>query len=326
MQGKKMMVAGMGALALAAGGWITFAAASAGASSTNKNLVLIQGTKADDFYITMGCAATKEAKKLGYKISIQGPASFSAPLQIPILDAAIATKPGAVAIAATDVQALIAPEKTAVAKGIHVVQVDTAVTGGTKFAVSTISSNNMKGGELAADALANDLGGKGSVVVMNEQPGVSTTDARIAGFVFEMALKYDKIRVLPTQYVGDSPTTAATTMDSLLVANPDLAGVFATNVLVAEGTDTGIKNAGKSGQVKIVGYDADPAQITALKTNVVQALIAQEPAVEGKDAVDQMVASLTGKPVKKAIQTALIVITQANLAANTKYVYAGSCS
>ena len=57
----------------------------ANAASSNKNLVLIQGTKADNFYVTMGCGAKYEAKKLGYNITVEGPASFSAPQQIPIV-------------------------------------------------------------------------------------------------------------------------------------------------------------------------------------------------------------------------------------------------
>jgi ribose transport system substrate-binding protein len=327
MQGKKLIAVGIGAIAFTVSGSAVLTATS-GASSkkANKNLALIQGTKADDFYITMGCGAVAEAKKLGYKMNVQGPTDFSAPEQIPILNSVIASKPAALAIAATDVQALVAPEKAAVKKGIKLVQVDTAVNGGAGFAVSSITSNNFLGGEKAADALAAQVGDKGTVVVMNEQPGVSTTDARIAGFDAEMAEKYDTIHVLPTQYVGDSPTVAAQDISSLLVANPDLDGVFSTNVLVAEGTATGINNAGKKGDVKIVGFDADPEQITDLKSGIFQALVAQEPYQEGVDSVQQMVDSLTGKKTTKTIQTPLFVITLANLAADAKYVYEGSCS
>ncbi len=325
MQHRKIIAAGMSAMALSAVGAAALSATSAGASGTNKSLALIQGTKADDFYVTMGCGAKAEAKKLGYSINVQGPAMFSAPLQIPIVDSVAASHPAAVLIAPTDVQALIAPMKAMKASGIHVVQVDTAVNGGTSIAVSSVTSNNTLGGQKAADALAALIHDKGTVVVMNEQAGVSTTDARVAGFISEMK-KYKNVKVLKTQYVGDSPTTAASTIDSLLVANPSLNGIFATNVLVAEGADTGINNAGKKGKVKIVGYDADPQQIHDLKTNVVQALIAQEPYLEGVDGVQQAVNSLTGKTVAKTIQTPLVEITQANIAKESKYVYEGACA
>ena len=301
------------------------AAAVASGASTNKNLVLIQGTKADNFYVTMGCGAQSEAKKLGYNIKVEGPADFSAPQQIPIVQSVTATKPAAVLIAPTDEKALIAPMKAMKAAGIKVIQVDTTVSN-TSMVSASISSDNELGGKLAADYLAKALGKKGgSVVVMNEQPGVSTTEARIAGFVKEIK-KYKNIKLLKTQFTGDNPAQAASTISSLFAANPTLGGVFATNVLVAEGTDTGLKNAGVAGKVKIVGYDADPEQVTDLKKGVVQALIAQEPFQEGVQGVKQAVNALTGKKVTKSILTKLAVLTKSNLKAKSSFIYESSCS
>jgi ribose transport system substrate-binding protein len=301
------------------------AASSSSSSSSgggNKKLVLIQGTKADNFYVTMGCGAQAEASKLGYSMSVQGPAEFSAPQQIPIVNAVTASKPAAVLIAPTDSHALIGPMQSMKSAGIKVIQVDTTVDN-TSIASASISSNNVEGGELAAQALAKQVGDKGSVIVMNEQAGVSTTEARIKGFMIGIK-KYPNITVLPTQYVGDNPSAAAAAITSVYSAHQDLAGVFATNVLVAQGVDTGLKTAGVAGKVKIVGYDADPTQVSQLKTGIVEALVAQEPYLEGVDGVQQAVNALTGKPAK-SILTSLKVLTRANLAANSKYIYKSSC-
>jgi ribose transport system substrate-binding protein len=298
------------------------ATAGANAASGNKNLVLIQGTKADNFYVTMGCGAKFEAKKLGYNISVQGPTDFSAAEQIPIVHSVTASKPAAVLIAPTDVHALIAPMQQMKSAGIKVIQVDTHVANNS-IASASISSDNTHGGALAADALAKLVHDKGSVVVMNEQAGVSTTMARIQGFLKEIK-KYKNIKVLQTQYTGDSPAPAAQKIDALYSANPNLAGVFATNVLVAEGVDTGLKQTGAAGKVKIVGYDADPEQIADLKKNVVQALVAQEPYLEGVDGVQQAVNAIKGKPTK-SILTKLAVLTNSNLKANSKYIYKSHC-
>ena len=299
-------------------------AASTGGSggSSNKKLVLIQGTKADNFYVSMGCGAESEAKKLGYSISVQGPADFSAPEQIPIVSSVQASKPAAVMIAPTDSHALIAPMQSLKSAGIKVIQVDTTVDS-KSIASASISSNNEQGGELAAQYLAKQLGGKGSVVVMNEQAGVSTTEARIAGFMTAIK-KFPGITVLPTQYVGDNPAKAAAAITALYAAHSDLAGVFATNVLVAQGVGTGLQTAGASSKVQMVGYDADPQQVQQLKSGVVQALVAQEPFEEGVDGVEQSVNAITGKPTK-SILTNLKVLTKANLAANQKWIYQSSC-
>jgi len=283
-----------------------------GAAASNKNLVLIQGTDADNFYVTMGCGAKAEAKKLGYSIKVEGPTEFSPAEQIPIVTAVTASKPAAVMIAPTDENALIKPMQAMKSAGIKVVQVDTHVSN-TSIASASISSNNALGGKMAADELAKLIHDKGSVVVMNEEAGVSTTEARIQGFT-----------ALKTEYTGDNPAQAAQTITALYAAHPDLSGVFATNVLVAEGTDTGLHNTGASGKVKIVGYDADPEQVSDLKKNIVQALIAQQPYAEGVDGVEQSVNAIEGKPTK-SILTNLAVLTNANLAANKKYIYESSC-
>jgi ribose transport system substrate-binding protein len=300
----------------------TSSSSSASSSSGSKSLALIQGTKADNFYVTMGCGAKAEAAKLGYSINVQGPADFAAPEQIPIVNAITAQHPGAVLIAPTDTQALIAPMQQMKSAGIKVVQVDTTVSN-KSIAVASISSDNIQGGAKAADELAKLIGGKGSVVVMNEQPGVSTTEQRIQGFLQEIK-KYPNIKPLATQYVGDNPSKAAQAITALYAAHPDLAGVFATNVLVAQGVDTGLKTAGAATKVKIVGYDADPTQITDLKAGIVKALIAQEPYQEGVDGVQQAVNALTGKPTQ-SILTGLAVLTNSNLATMNKYVYQSSC-
>jgi ribose transport system substrate-binding protein len=270
----------------------------------------------------MGCGAKAEAKKLGYNISVQGPTDFSASEQIPIVHSVTASKPAGVLIAPTDVHALIAPMQAMKQAGIKVVQVDTHVDNNS-IASASISSDNSRGGALAADALAKLVHDKGSVVVMNEQAGVSTTMARIQGFLKEIK-KYKNIKVLPTQYTGDSPAPAAQKINALYSANPNLAGVFATNVLVAEGVDTGLKQTGASGKVKIVGYDADPEQIADLKKNVVQALVAQEPYLEGVDGVQQAVNAINGKKTQ-SILTKLAVLTKSNLSANSKYIYKSHC-
>jgi ribose transport system substrate-binding protein len=318
-------VAGCGSSSSSSSGSATAAAAAttkSSSGSSSKTLALIQGTKADNFYVTMGCGAKAEASKLGYSINVQGPADFAAPEQIPIVDAITAEHPGAVLIAPTDTHALIAPMQQMKSAGIKVIQVDTTVSD-PSIAAASISSNNIEGGAKAADELAKLIGDKGSVIVMNEQAGVSTTEARIQGFLQEIK-KYPNIKPLATQYVGDNPAKAAQAITAVYAAHPDLAGVFATNVLVAQGVDTGLTTAHAASKVKIVGYDADPTQVADLKSGIVQALIAQEPYQEGVDGVEQAVNALTGKPTQ-SILTGLAVLTRSNLASMSQYVYKSSC-
>jgi ABC-type sugar transport system substrate-binding protein len=299
---------------------------SSGSSAAGKNLELVVGTKSDDFYVTMECGAEAEAKALGVNLTVTGPADFSASEQAPILNAVEVSKPDALIVAPTDSSALN-PELSRIAgEGVKLVFVDTT-TSDPSIAVSHITSNNVEGGQIAADNLAAAIGDKGTVAVIDVNPGISTTDARIQGFDQEMKAKYPNITVLSTQYDNDSTSTAATQVAGDITAHPNLSGVFATNVLSAEGAATGVQHAGRAGKVKVATFDADPQQMAALKSNVIQLAVAQSPYLEGQDGVEQAVNALTGKPVTANIGTPLTAITQANMssAAIQKDVYQSSC-
>ena len=301
-------------------------ASSPAAAGKSYNVELVVGTKSDDFYVTMECGAQAEAKALGVNLTVTGPADFSASEQAPILNAVAASKPDALIVAPTDVKALNPELQRIASEGVKVVFVDTTTTD-PSIAVSHITSDNTGGGKLAADSLAAQIGGKGTVAVINVNPGISTTDARIAGFNAEMKAKYPNITVLGVQYDNDSSSTAASQVEADIAAHPNLSGVFATNVLSAQGAATGVQHAGASGKVKVATFDAEPQQITALKANTIQLAVAQSPYLEGQDGVQQAVNALSGKPVTDNIGTPLVAITQKNVNSPSvqKNIYVASC-
>jgi ribose transport system substrate-binding protein len=209
--------------------------------------------------------------------------------------------------------------------GIKVVLVDTTLNN-PAGAVSQISSDNTAGGADAFAAIKQLVPGGGPVLVVNTKPGISTTDERTSGFA--AAAKADpKFTYAGVQYDQDTASLAAQVTLAALQKNPNIVGIFATNLFSAEGAATGIRQAGKSGKVKIVGFDAEPDEITALKQGTVQALIAQQPYVIGTNAVDQAMAALTGKPTTPKIGTKFTIITNANLssAASQAAIYKTSC-
>jgi ribose transport system substrate-binding protein len=304
----------------------TSSTGTSGTSASGKNLELVVGTKSDDFYVTMECGAKAAAKTLGVNLTVTGPADFSASEQAPILNAVAVSKPDALIVAPTDSSALN-PELSRISgEGVKLVFVDTT-TSDPSIAVSHVTSNNVAGGALAADNLAQEIGGKGTVAVIDVNPGISTTDARIQGFDQEMKAKYPGITVLSTQYDNDSSATAASQVASDIAAHPNLSGVFATNVLSAEGAATGVQHAGQSGKVKVATFDADPQQMQALQNNVIQLAVAQSPYLEGQDGVEQAVNALEGKPVTANIGTPLVAITRQDMNSSSVQndVYKSSC-
>jgi len=295
--------------------------ASSGGGKQYK-MTLVAGVKGDEFYLTMNCGAQAEAKAKGVTLDFQGPDQFDASQQTPVVNSVAAKKPDAVLIAPTDTKAMYAPIKQLAQNGSKIVLVDTTLDD-PSMAVSQISSDNEKGGETAAQELTKLIGGKGKVMVVNVKPGISTTDARAKGF--ETGAKAAGLDYLGQQFDDDDPAKAAAAVNATLAKHPDLAGIFAANLFSAEGAATALKQAGKLGKIKIVGFDAGPKQVEDLKAGLVQALIAQQPAEIGKDGVDQALAALQGKPTTKQIGTAFSVITKDNLASSQDALYKSSC-
>lgn len=299
--------------------------ASAGSpAGAQPKLTFIQGVAGDEFYVSMQCGIDAAAKAAGVNINTQGPAKFDPTLQKPIVDSVVASQPDAILIAPTDVAAMQAPLKAAAAAGIKVILVDTTVQD-PSFAASAIASDNKGGGLEAFKAIKNLSPNGGKVLVISTDPGVSTADARVAGF--EEGAKADSaFQYLGVQYSHNDPAEAARLVSAALTKDPDIVGVFAANTFAAEGTATGIRQAGKQNQVKIVGFDAGPAQVKQLKEGIVQALIAQEPASIGTKGVDQALKAIKGEPTEKEIQTGFKQITADNISGDgAEYVYKSSC-
>ena len=311
------------ALVVAACGSDNSSSSSSSSSGGKKHykMTLIAGVKGDEFYITMNCGAQAEAKKLGVSLDFQGPEEFDASQQTPIVNAVAAKKPDAVLIAPTDTKALYAPIKQMADAGTKIVLVDTTLDQ-PDMAVSQIASDNEAGGKTAADTLAKLIGGSGKVFVVNVKPGISTTDAREKGFV--AGAKAAGLDYVGREYSNDKPEVAAAKTKAALQKNPDLKGIFGTNLFAAEGAATGVREAGAK-NVKIVGFDAGPKQVQDLKDGVVQALIAQKPADIGAQGVQQAYNALTGKSTTAKIGTQSVSITKDNLSQNQDSLYKASC-
>src|SRR5271165_417816 len=314
---RRSVVKLMGATAAMAGAGLAPVRATAAEKAT---IALIPGLTADGFYVTMHKGAEAAARAVGAELIYQGAAEWNVSLQVPILDAIIAKKPGAIMIAPTDKTQFIKPLRKAFDAGITIVCVDTFIgngvfqtgAGDADFPISYVASDNVLGGRIAARALAKAIGEKGKVYVSNVKPGVSTTDQREEGFKDEMK-KYSNVTVLETQFNDDDANKAAAQVQAVMGRVPDLAGVFGANLFSATGTANGVKQAGKAGKVKIAGFDAPESVVGLLKDGTFELTIAQHPAEIGYFGYIAAYAHLTSNPVPNAIGTGFTVMTKANV-------------
>lgn len=293
-----------------------------GGGGGDYEVAFIQGVAGDEFYITMQCGIEAAAEELGVTVTTQGPQQFDPALQTPIVDSIVASQPDGLLIAPTDVSAMNRPIRAAADAGITVGLVDTTLED-PSMAVTQVASDNEGGGAAAFEAIKQANPDGGTVLVVGHEPGISTNEARIKGF--NDALAQDPaFTALPTQYAQNDPAEGARIVTSTLQAHPDLIGIFGTNLFAAEGAATGLRQAGATG-VTVVGFDAGPAQVEALQSGTVQALVAQQPADIGRQGLEQVVASLNGEEPQAEIQTGFTILTQDNLDQNQDAVYKSSC-
>ena len=320
---------GIAVLSLVAG---TTLAVTAGAGTATAGpapkytIALIPGNTVDPFYITMHYGALQEARKLGVTLKWVGATQWEPSVQIPLVKSVLASKPDALVICPTDVVALFDPIDQYVKAGIPVIAVDNTLKN-TSILTSAISSDNYQGGEAAADAIAKLAHDKGQVAIVSVEQGVSTTDLRQSGFLWEMK-KYTDMKVVALDYDMDSATTAETQTRSILLAHPGVVGIFGTNGYSVEGVGKGVDAAGMKGKVFVAGYDAEPAQVTLLKQGVINILVIQNPAEEGALGVQYAYDYLTGHKsiIKKQVYLPNVVATTTN-ASNPKisqYFYKSS--
>jgi ABC-type sugar transport system substrate-binding protein len=288
------------------------------------------GAEADPFFIAMNIGAEAEAKALGVGLDWQGdPSVYSPATQIPIVDDMLSQHPSALIIAPTDPNALQPAVNTAIGQGMPVVNVDTHVTDLSKV-LSFITGNNAQGGAAAADAMATAMhykSGQTYQVAVGLSSATTTTNvARLQGFQAEIAKKFPGIKIVSKAYSESVPATANSNANNWLTKFPDLKGIFAIDGTNASGASAAIEAKGLVGKVALVGYDAYSTNVALLQKHVFAALIAQQPELEGKMAVADVVkylrAGKSASGIPHLVTLPNIVLTPSTPAATlAKYTY-----
>ena len=298
--------ASVGLLAACGSSGTSTSTSSSSPGSKKITITFNMGAEADPFFIAMNIGAEAEAKALGVTLIWQGdPSVYSPSTQIPIVDQLLAGHPSALIISPTDPSALQPAVNQALGMGIPVVNVDTHVNDLSKV-LSFITGDNQQGGAVAADAMAKAMNytpGKTYQVVVGASSATTTTNtARLAGFKAEIAAKYPGIQIVSEAYSQSQPAVANTNVNNWLTKYPHLKGIFAIDGTNATGASAALQSRGLVGKIALVGYDAYSTNVALLQKNVFAALISQQPGLEGKMAVADVVKYLRSGKSMAGIQ------------------------
>ena len=260
--------------------------------------------------------ARKAGQDLGVNVPELGAQSESdISGQISILENAVAGKPAGVVISPTEFKALGKPVDEA-AKKVPIIGIDSSAD--SKAFTSFLTTDNVQGGRIAADGLAEGIKAKygnaeGDVALITSLPGVGSLDQRAKGFKEELAAKYPGLKLVADKVADGQATTGLNIMTDLITANPDLRGVFASNLIMAQGAGQAIAENKKADKIALIGFDSDDKLVGFLKDGTIYALVVQDPYRMGYDGIKTALAVSKGEKIPAFVDTGANLITKANM-------------
>jgi ribose transport system substrate-binding protein len=178
---------------------------------------------------------------------------------------------------------------------------------------SFIGSDNYDGGRLAGEYLAKSTGGKARVAVLEGIPGHETGDSRLRGFR-EALQPHAGMTIVASQPANWERDLGFTVFQNMLQAHGDIDALFACNDLMALGAVEAIAAAGRSGSIRVVGFDALDDARKMIAAGRMDASVAQSPRDMGRIAVESAARLLRGEPVATEQKVPIALVTKGGTA------------
>nr|WP_295285215.1 substrate-binding domain-containing protein [uncultured Blautia sp.] len=206
-------------------------------------------------------------------MTFEGPSDESdVETQINTLDAVIAENPTVLCLSASDIESCQAQLEAASENGIPVVVFDSNVNDDALVAAFRGTDNEYVG-KMAAEKLADAIGGSGKIAVFSAQEKTESIQKRVEGFEEAIASDYPDISIVSKIYM-DQVEDMSEAISNVLTSYPDLAGVFCTN----ENASNLYLSVDKGENAPVmVGVDASTVQQDAIKNGQELGCVSQDP-------------------------------------------------
>ncbi|OOR99959.1 D-ribose ABC transporter substrate-binding protein RbsB [Haemophilus paracuniculus] len=274
-----------------------------GSALAQETIALAVSTLDNPFFVTLKEGAEKKAKDLGYQLVVLDSQNDPAKELANVEDLTVR---GAkvLLINPTDSDAVGNAVAIANKKKIPVITLDRGANKGE--VVSHIASDNVAGGKMAGDFIAEKVGKNAKVIQLEGIAGTSA--ARERGEGFKQAVESNQFQLLASQPADFDRTKGLNVMENLLASHGSVQAVFAQNDEMALGALRAIKAAGKS--MLVVGFDGTDDAVKAVKSGKLAATIAQQPEKIGELGVETADKLLKGEKVESKIPVPLKVVTE----------------
>ena len=213
----------------------------------------------------------KWGQKTGVKTTVLGPSEWDIVQQIAVIEQVIPSRPAGLLINGTDPSIAGAINK-AVDAGIPTVVYDSEIPNSKRHAF--LGTDWYDIGRLQGEAMVELINGKGKIAYIGLL-GQTNMESGFRGLL-DVIEKYPDIVVLGKYDSQGSTEHVAKITSDLITANPDLAGLCGFDAITGPGLGLAVKEAGKSGQIKITTVDWEPEHLRLVREGVIQVLIGQK--------------------------------------------------
>lgn len=258
------------------------------------------------FFVNLKNGAGSKADSLGIKLMVVD-AQDDAAKQLSSIEDLIMKRVDVLIINPVDGDAIISAIELANEYGIPVITVDRGANGGE--VTTHIASDNVAGGQMAAEYIAQKLGGKGKIIELQGIPGTSA--ARDRGQGFHKGLEgQSNLEIVASQPADFNRAKGMTVMENMLQAHRDIDAVFGHNDSMVLGAIEAIEGAGRLDEIMVVGFDAIDDAVKAVEDGKLSATIAQMPSLMGEMAVETAQKILNKEKVDEFIPAPLKLIVK----------------
>lgn len=285
---------------------LLFLSALAVAEAGEARVGLVLRPVSDPFWRAVRDGAEEAAKGFpDLDLSVRAPArEITADQQIQLIEEEVAAGARVVIVAPVDEVRVVPALAEAHARGVKVVVLDSDTAWPDKAAF--VGPNNAMGGYAAADYVAKRLGGVGSVAIITGALASGRAVVRTNGAREAFRLNRG-LRLVGVRTAGWDRHEAMTEMESLLVVEPDLDAVFCCSDEMALGAAEAVAAAG-AGTI-VVGFDATPEALRALRSGKLAATVGQDARGLGRLAAAAAYRIANGRSVPAFIDAGVTLIT-----------------
>jgi ribose transport system substrate-binding protein len=284
-------------------------------------------TMDNEFYVTMVNAAKMEAKAQNVKLIVQaGLRHGSVEDQLRIFEDMLTREVDAICVVAASLEGLISVLGKAEKAKIPVVNPDVRISpeavkkAGLK-PVPYIGSSNFDASYSAGQYAIEKMKISGNIAVLTGVLGAANARLRRDGFrAAAEKLGAGKVKIVAQQTANWEVEQGYNVFQNMLQANPDITFLFGSNDNMALGAIRAIKEAGKQQQIKVVGFDAIPGALQAIKDGTMVASVAQYPAEMGHQSVQAALKLIKGQSVPEETFVKTEVIDKSNVDEFLKYL------